>query len=100
MHKEVSTGPASEADSAWGGVAREPTPEEAAVLAETVEQILQGLNEKERQNFQLCLEGHSAPEISAQVSPSEHTVHWIVKRIRKRLRQVRDEIDEPVDGSS
>src|SRR5215470_8479867 len=32
----------------WEAVAREPTPEEAAVLAETVEQLLSSLEEEER----------------------------------------------------
>src|SRR5262245_45918966 len=43
VRREVT--PPAEADSAggWEAIAREPTPEEAAMLAETVEQLFRGL---------------------------------------------------------
>jgi RNA polymerase sigma-70 factor (ECF subfamily) len=70
----------------WEAVAREPRPEEAAVLAETVGQFLSGLNERDRPIVELRLEGYTAPEISTRVGRTEHTVQGILKRVRKRLR--------------
>ena len=43
---------------------RGPTPEEAAVLTELVEQLLSGLSEGEQQVVQLRLQGYSIDEIS------------------------------------
>ena len=43
---------------------REPTPEEGAVLAETVEQLMRELDADERPIVELSLQGYSAREIS------------------------------------
>jgi RNA polymerase sigma-70 factor (ECF subfamily) len=82
---------ADDAEAGWAGIAREPTPAEAAVLAETVEQLLAGLTDIERRVVELRLQGYTAAEIGTQVSRSEHTVNWMLKRARKRLQQLRDE---------
>jgi RNA polymerase sigma-70 factor (ECF subfamily) len=92
VSREVAGGADDEeVEASWAGIARDPTPDEAAVLADTVEQIVQGLKERERRIFELRLEGHSTVEISAQVGRSEHTVNWVLRRIRKRLQQLRDQ---------
>src|SRR5262249_28835697 len=43
---------------------REPTPLEAAVLSETVEQLFAGLDEEERTILELSLQGYTTREIS------------------------------------
>jgi RNA polymerase sigma-70 factor (ECF subfamily) len=91
--KESAAGCADDSAASWAAVAREPTPEEAAMLTETLEQMLQTLSERERQVFELRLQGYTAPEISAQIRRSEHTVNWMLKRIRKRLCSLRDQAD-------
>jgi RNA polymerase sigma-70 factor (ECF subfamily) len=88
------SGQADDSAASWAAVARDPTPEEAAMLAETLAQMLQALSARERRVFELRLQGYTAPEISVQVQRSEHTVNWILKRIRKRLCRVRDHPEE------
>jgi RNA polymerase sigma-70 factor (ECF subfamily) len=66
-------------------IARDPTPDEAAILSETVEQMLQGLKERERDIVLLKLQGFSMIEISEKVECSERTVERVLKRIRERL---------------
>jgi RNA polymerase sigma-70 factor, ECF subfamily len=85
------TAPAAQDDSAptWEGVASDPTPEEAAALAETVEQLLRGLDDRDQQIVVLCLQGYSSPEIGDQVSCTERTVQRVLTRVRKRLERVR-----------
>src|SRR5262249_32173119 len=65
VQREVGQPPSAD-DSAmsWQAIAREPTPVEAAMLAETVEQVMRGLKERERPVLTLCLQGYSIPEIS------------------------------------
>jgi hypothetical protein len=51
--------------------AREPQPDEAAVLAETVGQFLDGLEDRERPIVELRLQGYTAAEIAhASAAPS------------------------------
>jgi RNA polymerase sigma-70 factor (ECF subfamily) len=75
-----------DSDAGWQGLAREPTPAEAAMLAETVELLLRDLKEREREIVSLALQGYTAVEISAQLNRPRRTVYNLLERIKKRLR--------------
>jgi RNA polymerase sigma-70 factor (ECF subfamily) len=75
--------------SSWQGLSREPTPEEAACLSETVELLLRDLNPRERDIVVLTLQGYSIPEISASIGRTERSVYRILARVRHRLERVR-----------
>jgi RNA polymerase sigma-70 factor (ECF subfamily) len=77
-------------DDGWEALSREPTAEEAAVLAETLDQLLGGLQERERQVCRLRLQGCTGPEISDRVGLTEYTVKGILTKVRKRLQGLRD----------
>ncbi len=94
VRREVEGPGAGDTVTRWLGIAREPTPEEAALLAEVVEQAMRGLKERDRKILELRLQGYSAAEIGAQVRRSENTVNWVLKRIRKRLRRLWDGVGE------
>ena len=47
----------------------DPTPLEAAMLAETVEHLLGGLTPREREIASLALQGYTATEISTTAAP-------------------------------
>jgi RNA polymerase sigma-70 factor (ECF subfamily) len=68
-------------------ISREPTPLEAAVLTETVERLLAGLEGREREIVSLCLQGHSVEEISEQVGRSRRTVQRVLKRVNDELQE-------------
>ena len=75
---------------AWpadGGEAvdREPTPEEAAMLAETVQQWLGAMDPSERGIVESGLQGYSDPEIADHLRRSERTVRRIRRRAEDRL---------------
>jgi RNA polymerase sigma-70 factor (ECF subfamily) len=76
----------------WEAVAREPTPAEAAVLAETVEQLLRGLAADERPILEMSLQGYTTQEISEQLGRPERSVRRLRERLRKELerRQLSD----------
>lgn len=75
----------------WEAVAREPTPSEAAILIETLEQVMRELNERERQMLQLSLHGYTASEISAQLDCSTRKVQRVKKRVVEHLQRLRAE---------
>jgi RNA polymerase sigma-70 factor (ECF subfamily) len=70
---------------------REPTPLEAAVLSETVDHLLAGLDEDERPVLELSLQGHTTREISERLGRAERTVRLLREGIRHRLERMQSE---------
>jgi RNA polymerase sigma factor (sigma-70 family) len=68
-------------------MAREPTPEQAAALTDTLEEVFRGLEPLERRMVELRLQGSGLDEIAADVSRSERTVRRVLERVKDRLRQ-------------
>jgi RNA polymerase sigma-70 factor (ECF subfamily) len=64
-----------------------PSPEEAAILAETVEHLLRDLGERERTVCVLRLQGYKVREIARQLGCTEVTVSRKLRHIRDRLRR-------------
>ena len=86
--REVSARPDSEGGAPLGeALGREPTPDEAAVLTETVERLLAGLDGDERPIVELSLQGYSTREISEQLDVPERTVRRVRERVRRRLER-------------
>jgi RNA polymerase sigma-70 factor (ECF subfamily) len=71
--------------------ADDPTPSEAAILTETLEQLMAGLDGSDRDVVSLQLQGYTIPEISTRVRRSERTVCRVLERARKRLRRLREQ---------
>lgn len=69
----------------WEPMAREPRPEEALLLAETLEQLLTDMSAVDREIICLRLQSHTFHEISEQTGRSEKTVERVLKRARDRL---------------
>ena len=72
-------------------LSREPTPQEAAVLSETVEQLLASLDEDERPIVELSLQGYTTQEISQQIGRPERSVRRLRERVRQRLESMQHE---------
>jgi RNA polymerase sigma factor (sigma-70 family) len=89
--RDVNRELASATASGAGLLAREPTPEEAMVLTETVAELVRGLEPHEEEMIALFLQGHSIPEISKQVGWAERTVHRLLARTRKRLERMQEQ---------
>jgi RNA polymerase sigma-70 factor (ECF subfamily) len=82
------TPPRDDAASWLEPLGREPTPLEAAVLSETVEQLFGGLDEQERPVLELSLQGYTTREISEQLGRAERTVRLLREGIRHRLERM------------
>ena len=90
--REVSARPDSEGGAPLcEALGREPTPDEAAVLTETVERLLAGLDVDERPIVELSLLGHSTREISEELGVPERTVRRVRERVRHRLERAQGE---------
>ena len=69
---------------------REPRPEEAVILAETVEYLFRDVSAHERPILELSLQGYSAREISARLGRAERSVRRLREHIRKRLERLQE----------
>ena len=77
----------SEAGQVDLAVAREPTPLEAAALADEVESILRQFDADKRPILELRLQGHNQAEIADQLKCSERTVRRVLDQVKKILSQ-------------
>jgi RNA polymerase sigma factor (sigma-70 family) len=68
-------------------LAREPTPQQAAALADTLEEVFRDLEPLERRMVELRLQGSGLDEIADDVRRSERTVRRILELVKGRLRQ-------------
>jgi DNA-directed RNA polymerase specialized sigma24 family protein len=64
---------------------REPSPDEAAVLAEMVDGLLASADPDDRPVLELSLQGYSAADISARLGRAVRSVHRIRERAHKHL---------------
>jgi RNA polymerase sigma-70 factor (ECF subfamily) len=91
VRREADVGRAEEDSAAsWEAVARDPTPAEAMVLAETVGELVRGLSDRDRRIVELSLQGEGIPEVAAEIGCSERTVERVLQRLRERLERMRD----------
>jgi RNA polymerase sigma-70 factor (ECF subfamily) len=62
VRREVDSPSSRDSWTSWQGIARDPTPSEAIVLAETIERLLEGLDDRDRQIIEYRLQGYEVPE--------------------------------------
>lgn len=80
----------------WTVPGRDPTPAEAALLTETLDRLLRGLEEEDRTIIVLHLQGYTLHEISNRVDRAHRTVRRVIDRARRRLLRLR--ADEEAAG--
>jgi RNA polymerase sigma-70 factor, ECF subfamily len=91
VRREVGAGSSTasagnEAGGCWEAIARDPTAEEVAILTETLEHLMMGLDDGQRQIVELRLQGFTVAEISRQVERSERSVHRSLALVRDGLK--------------
>ena len=88
VSREVQSPDASGSDIALNAYDRQPDPAEAAMLVETIEQLMTGLDEQQQQMLMLRLQGCTVLEISQQTSRSERTIERVLQRVRQRMERL------------
>lgn len=87
VNRQISaSGNSEDASASWQFMDRQPQPEEAAMLAELVAQLMEKLDERQRQILTMRLQGYTIEEISEEVGRTERTVIRILNHIREQLR--------------
>jgi RNA polymerase sigma-70 factor (ECF subfamily) len=86
VRHEAAPPPSEDSTSSWEAIARDPTPAEAAMLADTVAQLMRVLDGRDRDIVSLTLQGLAAPAISAHVGCSERTVRRVLDQVKKWLQ--------------
>jgi RNA polymerase sigma-70 factor (ECF subfamily) len=98
VRRESQPQPGDEDSTAsWQAIAREPTPEQAAQLTETVEHLFAGLDELDRQTLQLSLQGYTVAEISTRLGRTERGIYRFLKRLKAKLDSLGD--DQAAEGA-
>jgi RNA polymerase sigma-70 factor (ECF subfamily) len=87
VRHEAAPPAADDSTSSWEAIARDPTPAEAAMLADTVEQLMRLLDGRDRDIVSLTLQGLPSPAVSAQVGCSERTVRRVLDQVKKWLQR-------------
>jgi RNA polymerase sigma-70 factor (ECF subfamily) len=88
MARETATGGNDDRPAPWQeAVGREPTPEHVAVLAETLENLLGGLDADDRPIIEMSLQGYSTQEVSEKLGRAERSVRRLRERVRKQLER-------------
>jgi RNA polymerase sigma-70 factor, ECF subfamily len=86
--REVSPSPRLAGTPKLEPFGREPTPVEAAVLSETLQQLFVDLDEDERPILEMSLQGYTTREISERLGRAERTVRLLREGIRHRLEEM------------
>ena len=85
--REFIPPPADDSAADWETLGREPTPDEAAMLLETIENLMRTLDERGRRVLELSLQGHKVQEMSEQLGCTERTIERSLAGIRQRLEK-------------
>jgi RNA polymerase sigma-70 factor (ECF subfamily) len=90
IRREVrAAGAVAAGGDAWDAVTRDPTPDEVVSLAETIEQLMHGLDETEQAILAFRLQGFTNLEIAEKVGTiSERKVYRVLAQVRKRLERL------------
>lgn len=88
LQREVAQPAGDNVYAGWDALAGEPTPSEAAMLTETLEQLMRQLDDQQRRILSLSLQGCTTRQISGQVGCTERTARRVLERIRKQLHDL------------
>ena len=83
--REAAAGPA-ESGLSWEALARDPTPAEVLMLTETVEHLMGGVNEADREIVSLSLQGYTVAEIVEQTGRAQRSVYRVLEQVKTRLQ--------------
>jgi RNA polymerase sigma-70 factor (ECF subfamily) len=78
-------------DGLWQVPDPAPSPVEAAILSETIEELLDDLDADDRPIVEHILQGYTAEETAARLDCSERTV----RRVRQRAKQCLERLIDP-----
>src|SRR5580704_7869464 len=81
-------------------LSREPSPDEAALVADALESLMASLDRPDRELLSRRLQGQSVAAIAVATNASERTIRRNLQRICERFISLQGETDEPVPCSA
>lgn len=94
VRREVAT-QSDDSKASWRAVIdREPTPDEAVMLTDMVEQTIRDFDPEDQAVIVLSLQGYTVREISVQLKRADRSVRRLRERVRKRLEHVLSDADK------
>jgi RNA polymerase sigma-70 factor, ECF subfamily len=87
VRREVSAPTADDSNPSWEFLTREPTPVQAVVVTEIIEELHSSLGERDRAILALHLQGVDVAASSTELQCSERTVFRVLERIRQQLER-------------
>jgi hypothetical protein len=78
---------ADDSNRSWEILARDPTPSQALLLADLLEELHRSLGERDRGILTLRLQGEEVATICTQLQCSARTVFRVLERIRRKLER-------------
>jgi RNA polymerase sigma-70 factor (ECF subfamily) len=91
VRREADVAGTGSTSSAWEATAPEPTPAEAVLLADTLEEVMRDLEPRHRRIVGLRLEGYTIEEVARQAGCTERSVHRVLEKARARLEALADQ---------
>jgi len=85
-----------ESSNCFKAIDREPQPEEAAALTETLESVMSRLDEYEQPILTLKLQGCTIAEIADQLHRTERSVRRLLEKIRRHVAALCENDDSSV----
>ncbi len=79
--------PAESSSLEWESLAREPSPVEAAMLADMIEFLFRSLEPHQQEIVRLSLEGEGTEPIATRTGMTRKTVQRVLKGVRERLQR-------------
>ncbi len=86
--REAVPGPDPDSGPCWDAIDRGPTPLQATVLSDTLEELIRRLAPSQRVMAELSFQGYTAPEVAHRCGCSERTVARVLRRIRDLLGEL------------
>ena len=72
-------------DQEWELISREPTPQQAVLLTELLDQIMRPFDEQGQTIISMQLQGYNEKEISTEINRTVRTVRRVLSRVRTQL---------------
>jgi RNA polymerase sigma factor (sigma-70 family) len=73
--------------TAWDFIDRQPGPEEAAILTESMQEAVRGLDETDSKIIEMWLQGYTHREIASALKVPQARVQRVIVRVRERLQR-------------
>jgi DNA-directed RNA polymerase specialized sigma24 family protein len=98
VHREAfDETPSDRSGVAGEPYSHEPTPEEAALFQETIDVLMNQLEERHRPILALTLQGYTPLEISTKLRCTERMVYRVLDRVQTLLEQMRDRHEDEAE---